>query len=131
MCAVDAAPLTAAANQRTVVANRFVEGDRDFNSFDNLAFQPTTGNLFVVEDHDNGDIFACLPDGADRDLKTDGCVKILSVKDSSAEPTGFFFLPDGRSAIVSLQHSNDTLMPKVDDYGTDDLLLITGFKVRH
>ncbi len=110
-------------------ANRFVEGDTDFNSLDNLAFQPVTGNMYVIEDHNNGDIFACLPDGADRDVKTDGCVKILSVKDSSAEPTGFMFSADGKTAYVSIQHSNDANMPKVDDYATDDVLVITGFKV--
>ena len=110
-------------------ANRFVEGDTDFNSVDNLAFQPVTGNMYVIEDHNNGDIFACLPDGADRDLKTDGCVKILSVKDTSAEPTGFMFSADGKTAYVSIQHSTDTNMPKVDDYATDDVLVITGFKV--
>jgi hypothetical protein len=129
VCGVDSAPLAAVTNQRSVVVNRFVEGDADANSFDNLAFQPVTGNLYVIEDHNNGDIWACLPDGADRDLKSDGCVKILSVKDSSAEPTGFFFAADGRIAFVSIQHSNDSLMPKLDDYGTDDILMITGFKV--
>jgi len=130
MCGVDSAPRAAVTNQRSVAVNRFVEGDTDFNSFDNLAFQPATGNLYVIEDHPNGDIFACLPDGADRDLKTDGCVKILSVRDSSAEPTGFFFTADGRTAFVSIQHSNDSLMSKVDGYGTDDILIITGFKTR-
>lgn len=129
MCGVDSAPLTASTMQRTVVVNRFIEGDTDFNSFDNLEFQPHTGNLYVIEDHPNGDVFACLPDGADRDLKSDGCVKILSVKDSSAEPTGFLFSADGGTAFVSIQHSNDSLMPKLDDYGTDDILMITGFKV--
>ncbi|MGD8407919.1 MAG: DUF839 domain-containing protein [Thiohalophilus sp.] len=108
--------------------NRFVEGDTDFNSFDNLAFQPHSGNLYVIEDHPNGDIFACLPDGADRNIKTDGCVKILSVKDSSAEPTGFMFSADGRTAYVSIQHSQDGLMPQVDDYATDDVLKISGFR---
>ena len=128
VCAVDSAPLSASAS-RTVIVNRFVEGDTDFNSFDNLAFQPVTGNLYVIEDHNNGDIFACLPDGADRDIKTDGCVKILSVKDSSAEPTGFLFSPDGKTAYVSIQHSDDTLMTNVDDYATDDIIKITGFKI--
>ncbi len=71
-----------------------------------------------------------LPDGADRDIKSDGCVKILSVKDRSAEPTGFFFAPDGKTAYVNIQHSNDTNMPLLDDYGTDDLIKITGFKVK-
>jgi hypothetical protein len=129
VCGVDSAPLTASSTQRTVVVNRFVEGDTDFNSFDNLEFQPHTGNVYVIEDHNNGDIFACLPDGADRDIKTDGCVKILSVKDSSAEPTGFLFDASGTTAYVSIQHSNDTLMPQVDGYGTDDVLRITGFKL--
>jgi hypothetical protein len=129
MCGVDSAPLTASNTQRTVVVNRFVEGDNDFNSFDNLEFQPKTGNVYVIEDHDNGDIFACLPDGKDRDIKTDGCVKILSVKDSSAEPTGFLFDASGTTAYVSIQHSNDTNMPLVDGYPTDDVLKITGFKL--
>lgn len=130
VCAVDNAPMTADATQRTVGVNRFVEGDTDFNSFDNLEFQPHTGNMYVIEDHNNGDIFACLPDGKDRDIKTDGCVKILSVKDSLAEPTGFIFDASGKTAYVSIQHSNDANMPAVDGYGTDDVIKITGFKVK-
>ncbi len=134
VCGVDSAPLEAprdASNRvrRSVVVNRFVEGDRDFNSMDNFAFQPRTGNHYVIEDHDNGDIFACLPDGADRDIKTDGCVKLVSVRDSSAEPTGFVFSGDGKTAYVVIQHSDDSLMPGADDYPTDDLLKITGFRV--
>jgi secreted PhoX family phosphatase len=129
LCGVDRAPLVADLSQQTVMANRFVEGDADFNQPDNFEFQPRTGNHYVIEDNANGDIFACLPDGADRDIKTDGCVKILSVKDSSAEPTGFKFTADGRTAYLSIQHSNDTSMPKFDDYGTDDIIKITGFKV--
>jgi len=128
VCGVDSAPLTASSS-RTVVVNRFVEGDTDFNSFDNLAFQPHSGALYVIEDHDNGDVFACLRDGADRDIKTDGCVKMLSVKDSSAEPTGFIFDATGTRAYVSIQHSDDDNMPLVDGYRTDDVLMITGFKL--
>ncbi|MCY1125800.1 hypothetical protein OU426_02945 [Frigidibacter sp. RF13] len=112
----------------TTEVNRFVEGDREANSFDNLAFQPGTGLLYVVEDHPNGDIWACLPDGADRDIKSDGCARMLSVADTSAEPTGFMFSDDGAMAWVNIQHSDDGQMPMVDDYATDDLLIITGFK---
>lgn len=130
MCGIDSDPLVAEANTRSVEINRFVEGDLDFNSFDNLAFQPGTGNLYVIEDHNNGDVFACLQDGADRDIKSDGCVKMLSVKDTSAEPTGFMFSNDGSTAYVSIQHSDDSNMPMIDDYATDDLIMITGFKVR-
>jgi len=111
------------------VINRFIEGDEDFNSIDNVAFQPRTGNLYVIEDHKNGDVFACLPDGADRDIKSDGCIKMLSVRDQSAEPTGFIFSGDGRTAYVSIQHSGDAAMPKLNDYETDDVIRITGFKL--
>jgi hypothetical protein len=129
MCGVDRAPLTA-DNTRTVTVNRFVEGDADFNQPDNLAFQPGTRNIYVIEDNSHGDIWACLPDGADRDIKTDGCVKMLSVVDGSAEPTGFLFSGDGRTAYVSIQHSADPADDSmdVDGYGTDDVLMITGFR---
>ena len=134
MCAVDTDPLTIAvpdaegAVEMTTSVVRFIEGDTDFNSVDNLAFQPGTGILYVIEDHPNGDIWACLPDGTDRDLKSDGCIKMLSVMDTSAEPTGFTFAADGLTAYVNIQHSDDTNVEKVDDYGTDDVLVITGFK---
>ncbi|MBI5040055.1 MAG: DUF839 domain-containing protein [Gammaproteobacteria bacterium] len=130
VCGIDSDPLLADATIRSVEVNRFVEGDLDFNSFDNVAFQPGTGNLYVIEDHDNGDVFACLQDGADHDIKSDGCVKMLSVKPSEAEPTGFLFSNDGRTAFVSIQHTNDANMPKVDDYATDDVIMITGFKMK-
>jgi hypothetical protein len=133
ICGIDSEPLVTVDGtgkpKRTTTINRFVEGHTDMNQSDNLAFQPVTGNLFVIEDHDNGDVWSCLPDGTDRDIKSDGCVKILSVKDTSAEPTGFFFTPDGKTAYVSIQHSDDGNMPLVDDYGTDDVIKITGFKV--
>ncbi len=138
LCGVDKEPLVTTFTdssgvtqpKRTTTINRFIEGDADFNQPDNLAFQPVTGNAYVIEDNPNGDIWACLPDGADRDIKSDGCIKILSVKDSSAEPTGFFFTPDGKTAYVNTQHSDDSNMPMLDDYGTDDLIKITGFKVK-
>ncbi|WP_461519458.1 alkaline phosphatase PhoX [Porticoccus sp.] len=130
ICGIDSEPLLADDNIRSVVVNRFVEGDEDFNAVDNLAFQPLTGNLYVIEDHRNGDIFGCLPDGDDRDIKTDGCVKVLTVKDQSAEPTGFGFFGNGQSALLSVQHSGNDDALDVDDYGTDDILLITGFKVK-
>ena len=128
MCAVDRSPSAATPTTQSVVVSRFIEGDEDFNAFDNLEFQKPSGNLYVIEDNTNGDVFACLPDGVDRDRKSDGCVKVLSVADSSAEPTGFAFTADGRRAFLSIQHSNDANMPKVDDYGTDDVLMITGFQ---
>jgi secreted PhoX family phosphatase len=115
------------------VANRFIEGDQRFNSFDNLAFQAHTGNLYVIEDHEFGEIFACLPDGKDRDNKTDGCASILSIADPDAEPTGFIFDGTGRNAFYIMQHSQQTtslldFRSNPVDGSTDDLIKITGFQ---
>jgi secreted PhoX family phosphatase len=117
-------------------ANRAVEGDEELNQPDNLAFQPVTDNMYVIEDNPFGDVWACLPDGADRDIKSDGCVRVLSVRDSSAEPTGFIFTGDGKTAYVHIQHSDDagcidgSDCALFDDYPTDDLIRITGFKTK-
>lgn len=133
MCGIDSQPMAAPAADGegkiafTTRISRFLTGDADFNSFDNLAFQPGTANLYVIEDHPNGDVWACLPDGADRDLTSDGCIRALSVRDSAAEPTGFIFAADGLSAYVSVQHSADDHMAPVDDYATDDVIRVTGF----
>lgn len=127
VCAIDSMPDAVDNTQRTLEVNRFVEGDMQFNAPDNLAFQPNTGIMYVIEDNQHGDVWACLPDGADTDNKTDGCVRVLSLNDTSAEPTGFIFSPDGREAYVSIQHSSDTDIELVDHYRTDDLVKITGF----
>lgn len=122
---------TGAPQTGQVVINRFLEGGPDLNQPDNLAFQPRTGNLYVIEDNPNGDVWACLPDGDDRDIKTDGCVRVLTLADPTSEPTGLIFDPSGRRAFFNIQHSADGNMPLVDDYPTDDLILLTGLKVRH
>ncbi|WP_162559955.1 alkaline phosphatase PhoX [Methylotetracoccus oryzae] len=126
MCAED---VDSSAADSKVTTQRLLEGDRQLNQPDNLAFQPVTGNVYVIEDNPNGDVWACLRDGRDRDNKSDGCVRMLSVVDASAEPTGFFFSADGTKAYVSIQHSADDNMPLVDGYGTDDVLEISGFKM--
>lgn len=94
---------------------------------DNLAFQPVTGNLYIVEDQPNGNIIACLPDGTDKNQQTDGCVKVLSLKDSSAEPTGLVFSADGKTAYLSIQHSNDQLLPAHDGIKLMTLLKLLAF----
>jgi hypothetical protein len=117
---------SAKANVTTASLNRFFEGDPRFNSVDNLDFQPHTGILYVIEDDDFGEVFACLRDGADRDIKTDGCISILSVVDPNAEPTGFIFDGTGETAYLVIQHGETPAALGA----TDDLIKITGFKVR-
>ncbi len=126
LCAIDKTPDLADGKMSTRVW-RFLAGNAEMNQPDNLEIHPKTGLVYVIEDNPNGDIWSCLPDGADTDEMSDGCVRIASVTDSSAEPTGFVFSPDGESAYVNIQHSNDKAMAKVDGYGTDDLIKVTGF----
>jgi len=105
--------------------------------YDNVAFQPHTGNLVVLEDGPTSiatrsgnqprgnDIWICLPDGSDEDIQSDGCVRLASLRDTSSEPTGFIFLGSGEEAFVSLQHR------AVDESGNRGTILkISGFKVR-
>jgi hypothetical protein len=109
--------------------------------FDNVAFQPHTGNLVVLEDGPTSivtatgtqqprgnDLWICLPDGDDDDTLTDGCVRFASVKDTTAEPTGFIFLGSGTSAFVNIQHRAVNDAAGAGNHGA--LLKISGFKVR-
>jgi secreted PhoX family phosphatase len=125
----------------TPVVSRFVPGSPTRQMYDNVAFQPHTGNLVILEDGPTNvvtgaapgvvsetrgnDIWICLPDGDDDDSQTDGCVRMASLRDTSSEPTGFIFLGSGESAFVSLQHR---AVDEANNRGS--LLKISGFKVR-
>ena len=123
----------------TGIVTRFVEGDEEMRNHDNLDIQPITSNVYVIEDIQYGDIWACLPDGADRDEATDGCLRMLSVRDPDAEPTGFIFDGTGTVAFYNIQHGqqHDGLLDPVsnptpgEEGFTDDLIKISGFKIKH
>ena len=111
-------------------------------SHDNLDIQPFTSNVYLIEDYNEiedggtgGDVWACLPDGTDRDERTDGCVKVLSVVDPESEPSGFIFDGTGKTAFYHVQHGEQPA--ELLDYDsnpmngeTDDLIRISGFKVK-
>jgi Alkaline phosphatase PhoX len=123
----------------TPIVSRFVPGNPTAQMYDNVAFQPHTGNLVILEDgpvnvvvgtnptvtqRRGNDLWICLPDGADDDTQTDGCVRFGSLMDTTSEPTGFIFLGSGEEAFVSLQHRS------VDEAGQrGSLMKISGFKV--
>jgi secreted PhoX family phosphatase len=119
LCIVEEPPSAAVPSPPTgtiPVVTRFVVGNQEAGMFDNVAFQPGTGNLVVLEDgptsimtptgpeQRGNDLWICLPDGADDDTLSDGCVRFASVKDTSAEPSGFIFFGSGESAFVNIQH---------------------------
>jgi hypothetical protein len=141
MCLTEEPPsaaVPAPATGTIPTVERFVPGSRQANMFDNVAFQPHTGNLVILEDGATSivkpggtseprgnDMWICLPDGTDEDIQTDGCVRFASLRDTSSEPTGFIFLGSGEEAFVSLQHRATDV---ANNRGT--LLKISGFKVK-
>ena len=122
------------------MVSKFVGGSQELGMPDNVAFQPLTGNLFVLEDGPtsiqtpNGvqargnDIWACLPDGDDDDTLSDGCVRMASLRDTSAEPSGLIFLGSGEAAFVSIQHRKVNDDAGLGNHGA--LIKISGFKVK-
>ena len=122
---------------------RFITGSEERAMYDNVAFQPHTGNLVVLEDGPvsavkstnplvtearGNDLWICLPDGKDDDALTDGCVRFASVRDTSAEPTGFIFFGSGEEALVSIQHRSVNDAAGEGNHGA--LIKISGFNVK-
>ena len=108
----------------------------DHNSLD---IQPFTGNTYITEDTQFGDVWGCLPDGGDSNEQTDGCVALLSVTDPLAVPSGFTFDGTGLVAFYSLQQGSQSASLldaesnfACDDGGcngyTDDLIRLVGFQ---
>jgi secreted PhoX family phosphatase len=134
MCLTDE-PDSAAASGAIPTVRRFISGGPQYNYFDNVAFQPHTGNVALTEDGEvvvvkedgttelrGNDILLCLPDEADTDVQSDGCIRVASLRDTASEPTGIIFSGSGQTLFVSLQHRAT---------GVGALLKITGFQVRH
>jgi secreted PhoX family phosphatase len=122
---------------------RFITGSEERAMYDNVAFQPHTGNLVVLEDGSvdvvkstnplvtelrGNDLWICLPDGQDDDALTDGCVRFASVRDTSAEPSGFIFFGSGEEALVNIQHRSVNDQLGAGNHGA--LIKISGFKVK-
>lgn len=59
----------------------------------------------------NNDLWDCLPDGADDDAMSDGCIRIATLRDlvgdgdGGAEWTGGIFDAAGKRFFVSVQHN--------------------------
>jgi len=141
MCLTEEPPSAAVPSPPTGTipkVDRFIAGSPHAAMFDNVAFQPHTGNLVVLEDGPTSiglpdgstqprgnDLWMCLPDGADDDTQSDGCVRFASLRDTTSEPTGFIFVASGKAAFVHLQHRE---VDAANHRGS--LLMISGFKVK-
>jgi hypothetical protein len=114
VCVSDGTVGQANANTATPEAEPFVFGgtSRGINMPDNIAFQPGRGNWVLHEDAEtefefphNNDLWDCLPDRADQDLLSDGCIRIGTLNDLTAEWTGGIFDASGTHFYVSVQHN--------------------------
>jgi hypothetical protein len=132
ICITDGTLADALANAAIPDVQFLVVGTPGFAMMDNVAYQPGRGNWLIQEDGDgpevgrNNDIFSCLDDGADDDLLSDGCLRVLTVNDlhpsaagTGAETTGGIFNAFGNRYWVSIQHN-------VTDHGV--ILEITGWR---
>lgn len=84
------------------------------------------------EDYDGGAVFRFVPDTFHE---CDGCVRMLSVRDPEAEPSGFIFDGTGTVAFYHLQHGQqfDGLLDfdsNPMNGHTDDLIKLTGFEAQ-
>ncbi len=113
-CITDGTLQQAAAGSAIPEVRLFVPGSPSLAMADNVAFQPGSGNLVIHEDAatntalqgpHNNDLWDCLPDGTDPDLQSDGCVRIATLNDLTAEWTGGIFDASGKHFYVSVQHN--------------------------
>ena len=124
ICITDGTVAESLAGTAVPEVQNLVNGSIDMAMTDNIAPQPGhAGRWLIVEDGDvglgasitpgkNNDMFLCLPDGADVDNQSDGCIKVGSLNDAGtaahpegAEWTGPIFSDDGKHLYVSIQHN--------------------------
>jgi hypothetical protein len=125
ICVTDGTLANAMANLSVPEVQYLVIGTPDFAMMDNLAYQPGRGNWIIHEDGDgpevgrNNDLWSCTDDGDDDDKLSDGCAKIGTLNDLTAEWTGGTFDQFGNHFYVSVQHN-------ITGHGV--ILDITGWK---
>ena len=127
VCLTDGTIAAATAGTSTPELQPFVIGTPELAMMDNLGYQPVRGNCVLHEDGDgaeltparNNDLWDCLPDGNDFDQQSDGCIRIATLNDLTAEWTGGAFDATGTHLFVSVQHNIS---------GNGVILDITGWK---
>jgi hypothetical protein len=111
ICITDGTLANAMLNASVPEAQYLVIGTPDFAMMDNIALQPGRGNWIIHEDGDgpevgrNNDLWSCADDGDDDDKLSDGCAKIGTLNDLTAELTGGVFDRFGNHFYVSVQHN--------------------------
>ena len=113
ICITDGTLTQALSNTGVPEVQFLILGSSEFAMMDNITYDSRHGNFVLDEDGDgadftparNNDIWACLDDGADADDQSDGCVRVATLNDLTAEPTGGTFDKYGDHYYVSIQHN--------------------------
>src|SRR6266550_1201600 len=111
ICITDGTLAEALANTAVPEVQFLILGSADFAMMDNISYDARHGNFVIDEDGDgpsegrNNDIWACLDDGDDADDQSDGCLRVATLNDLTAEPTGGTFDKYGDHYYVSIQHN--------------------------
>jgi secreted PhoX family phosphatase len=111
VCITDGTLAEATANTAIPEVQYLVMGTSELAMPDNVAYQPGRGNWIFHEDGAgpdvgrNNDLWSCLDDGEDDDTLSDGCVRVATLNDLTAEWTGGIFDASGRNFYVSVQHN--------------------------
>ena len=111
ICMTDGTLAQSVANTGVPAVQFLVLGSADFAMMDNIAYRFGHGNWIINEDGDgsdvgrNNDIWSCLEDGDDADDQSDGCLRVATLNDLTAESTGGVFDKFGNHYYVSIQHN--------------------------
>lgn len=111
ICITDGTLTQALANTAVPEVQFLVLGSADFAMMDNIAYDAKHGNFIINEDGDgaefgrNNDIWSCLDDGDDADDQSDGCLRVATLNDLTAESTGGLMDKYGDHYYVSIQHN--------------------------
>jgi hypothetical protein len=112
ICITDGTLVEATANTAIPEVQLFVVGTPELAMMDNMAYHPKRGFWILHEDGDspitrgrNNDLWACLDDGDDDDSLSDGCIRVATLNDLTAEWTGGIFDASGTRFYVSVQHN--------------------------
>lgn len=126
ICITDGTLGQATANEAIPEAQLLVVGNPELAMPDNIAYQPHRGNWIIHEDAateylrpHNNDLWDCRDDGQDDNLLSDGCVRVATLNDLTAEWSGGVFDAWGKHFYVSVQHNIS---------GAGVVLDITGWK---
>ena len=120
VCFTDGTVAEAKLNTGTPEIQPFeIGGTRQgINMPDNIAFQPDTNNAILHEDAEttsraphNNDLWGCLPDGQDQDLLSDGCVRVATLNDLTAEWTGGTSMPPARTSTSACSTTSAARQP--------------------